>query len=519
MSSDRVSSTCGDSACKDRLFHKPGLIYFWIVNDECEPEVMNRMGKAFVDASASAVVLHARAGLRVPYGGTDWFDMIEQTVEDCADRDLRVWLYDEDPFPSGAAGGRVFIERPEFEAREIQCYTYGQQEQVLNVDGGEEFAEYEHEPMEGLFCFPAGTLLWCGLVNQETGETVDLTGKVGTVRRQWKILREWDSRYYYPDTPLYEHPRAMTQKPEYALRVPDVPPEMDLLACVARPTGRGSVYGGLPDTLNPEATEYFLKLTHERYLECVGDHFGDEIRAIFTDEPKMPSTYPYTRGMFENFEKKYGYDLKPRLCDLFCAEDRLTERARLTRLHYREWCGEQFEKAWLSPVGDWCEEHDIRLVGHISPEDDPVEQSKNLGSLFPLFKHFALPGIDLIIPAVGDHRHPLINVGILSATGAAAQLDKPGVLSESLACGGVDPDMEKARTILVWQTMMGMTTPVVHAALNSTEGLREIEAPPDYGPRSPHWETMQEIQDEIKPIQDVVRRGIQVAPVAVVWPI
>ena len=54
-------------------------------------------------------------------------------------------------------------------------------------------------------------------------------------------------------------------------------------------------------------------------------------------------------------------------------------------------------------------------VGHISPEDDPVQQSSSVGDLFPLFPYFSVPGFDLIIPAVGDHNHPLITLGVLSA--------------------------------------------------------------------------------------------------------
>ena len=69
--------------------------------------------------------------LRVPYGGEDWFNMIRKTTERCAKLGLQVWLYDEDPYPSGAVGGRVFIERPEFEFRAIERFEFNPNEGLL----------------------------------------------------------------------------------------------------------------------------------------------------------------------------------------------------------------------------------------------------------------------------------------------------------------------------------------------------------------------------------------------------
>lgn len=47
----------------------------------------------------------------------DAFRTLEAGVEACARLGLEVWLYDEDGYPSGAAGGLVLAENPEFEAR------------------------------------------------------------------------------------------------------------------------------------------------------------------------------------------------------------------------------------------------------------------------------------------------------------------------------------------------------------------------------------------------------------------
>ena len=48
-----------------------------------------------------------------------------------------------------------------------------------------------------------------------------------------------------------------------------------------------SFYNGTTyvDTMNREATETFLQMTHQRYVEACGARIGDSILGIFTDEP------------------------------------------------------------------------------------------------------------------------------------------------------------------------------------------------------------------------------------------
>lgn len=41
------------------------------------------------------------------------------------------------------------------------------------------------------------------------------------------------------------------------------------------------------DTMNPKATEAFIRSAHEKYEQTVGEEFGRAVPAIFTDEPRM----------------------------------------------------------------------------------------------------------------------------------------------------------------------------------------------------------------------------------------
>jgi hypothetical protein len=72
----------------------------------------------------------------------------------------------------GNAGGRLTMEHPEFQAMEIK-----------------RFEPAPAAEAKGLYCFPTGTLLWCGLVNETTRATTDLTSRAGLVRRRSLSLR------------------------------------------------------------------------------------------------------------------------------------------------------------------------------------------------------------------------------------------------------------------------------------------------------------------------------------------
>ena len=484
-------------------FPPPGCAYFWFLNDGCDFDHLRRQIHEFAQAGVTAICPHARSGLLVPYAGADWFDLIRRIVQECAEVGLKVWLYDEDYCPSGVAGGWITAEYPEYVARAIECFQFDPAQMST-----------------GLFCFPEGRLLWAGLVPDDEAteaDAVDLKARVGMLRNRWEVYEEWDSRWYYPATPLYKCPRSWTCDTEFGLQVPDIPAGMRLVAFVARPVEPHGSWNALPDALNASATEMFLKRIYDGYRDAVGEYFGSVIPAVFTDEPKYAGRHPWTPGMCEDFQVRYGYDLGPRLYDLFTAAD--TPRTMLTRIHYRQLCGERFRSAWLQPVHDWCHSNGLKLVGHISPEDDPVEQANTISNLFPTYRYFEIPGLDLIIPAVGDKDHPLINIGVVATVSAAQQQNRPGVLSESLGASGLDFTADGAQRILYWQTVMGMTTPVIHAAFASTEGPRLYDAPPDFGPDSTRWDRMKQIHAEIVQYQRVILGARQEAPVAILWPI
>lgn len=221
--------------------------------------------------------------------------------------------------------------------------------------------------------------------------------------------------------------------------------------------------------------------------------------------------------MFASFRRRHGYDLRPRLEAVF--SNRECPHEMKVRLDYREWISRRFEEAWVKPVARWCRSRGVALIGHFSPEEDPINQASCIGNLFPLQKHMSWAGFDIIIPAVGDQRHPLLNVSAVSALSAAQQNRQPGVCCESLGASGPDITPYQIARILAWQVLNGVNLAVLHAGFHSQMGLRRLEAPPDYGPNSPLWESIQTMHKELASFLRITLRATQEAPVAILWPI
>ena len=57
--------------------------------------------------------VHPRPGLMTPYLSDDWFRLWKVALDEAERLDMNVWIYDENSYPSGFAGGLVPEAMPE----------------------------------------------------------------------------------------------------------------------------------------------------------------------------------------------------------------------------------------------------------------------------------------------------------------------------------------------------------------------------------------------------------------------
>ena len=93
-----------------------GLIPLWFWNDDLQDAVLLEQLHAFYEAGFGGVAPHPRLGLsrRVGYLTDEYFRLLRLVVAEAARLGMKVILYDEGSYPSGAANGAVVAENPEY---------------------------------------------------------------------------------------------------------------------------------------------------------------------------------------------------------------------------------------------------------------------------------------------------------------------------------------------------------------------------------------------------------------------
>ena len=98
---DRMWSEFSNPDCRFR--GKP----FWAWNGKLEAEELRRQIRVMKQMGLGGFFMHSRVGLNTAYLSDEWFEMIAACNDEARKQQMEAWLYDEDRWPSGAAGGLV----------------------------------------------------------------------------------------------------------------------------------------------------------------------------------------------------------------------------------------------------------------------------------------------------------------------------------------------------------------------------------------------------------------------------
>lgn len=89
---------------------------FWVWNDKVTREKIDTQLVSYHSIGIMQLIIHPRPGLVTPYLGPEWFELVNYAVLKAKSLGMKVWLYDENSYPSGFAGGNVPAEMPESRA-------------------------------------------------------------------------------------------------------------------------------------------------------------------------------------------------------------------------------------------------------------------------------------------------------------------------------------------------------------------------------------------------------------------
>ncbi len=154
--------------------------------------------------------------------------------------------------------------------------------------------------------------------------------------------------------------------------------------------------GNYPNLLNKDATEYFIKITHEKYASAMKNALGKAVTAVFTDEPKAPAG-AFNKELAEKYETLYGESILPHL-PLIAERVAPTEKNAYILRRWYDLCSRMFCDNFLLPCKKWANEHGIAFTGHMDKDHDPLGCMDGGGNfnLMRALRCFDIPGVDVI---------------------------------------------------------------------------------------------------------------------------
>ncbi|HAX03026.1 MAG: hypothetical protein A2Y45_06295 [Tenericutes bacterium GWC2_34_14] len=102
---------------------------FWAWNGDMNDEEVIEQIQGFYRQGFGGFFIHARAGLTIPYMGKTWMHACDLAIQEAKRLGLSVWLYDEDGWPSGFAGGKVNALGKDYHIKKLNI-SYSKQEEV-----------------------------------------------------------------------------------------------------------------------------------------------------------------------------------------------------------------------------------------------------------------------------------------------------------------------------------------------------------------------------------------------------
>ena len=104
------------------------VLAFWSLNGKLTEKELKNQINAFKRVGYGGFFLHARGGLETEYFSEEWFSMLRYAAEYGYSIGLEAYLYDENGWPSGYAGGRVPRKNKTFCQSFMEFITYSEKD-------------------------------------------------------------------------------------------------------------------------------------------------------------------------------------------------------------------------------------------------------------------------------------------------------------------------------------------------------------------------------------------------------
>jgi hypothetical protein len=446
-------------------FQNPSSEYratpFWAWNNKLNADELVWQIEQFKKLGFGGFHMHVRTGLATEYLSDEYMGIVYACVEKARAEKMLAWLYDEDRWPSGSAGGAVTKDK-RYRQRYLRLTRHP--------------AAAERDPK----------LVACFDISLNDGGQLD----------HYRRIKDEETTQGFK---LYAYAETASPDPWYNKQT-------------------------YVNTLDTAAIREFIRVTHERYKSRFANDFGSVIPAIFTDEPQFSRketlrfahedrdvTLPWTDDLAETFAAAYsGENLIDSIPELLW--DLPQDAVSVIRYHYHDHICERFTAAFADQCGAWCSAHHIMLTGHMMEEPTLESQTHAIGEAMRSYRSFQLPGIDMLC----DRRE---FTTAKQTQSAVRQYAYAGMLSELYGVTNWDFDFRGHKLQGDWQAALGVTVRVPHLSWVSMNGEAKRDYPGTFNYQAPWYEQYPYIENHFARINTALTRGKALARVGVIHPI
>jgi hypothetical protein len=444
-----------------KMFADPPAEYrsapLWVWNDRMTKDQIKRELEDFKARGIGGAFIHPRPGLITPYLTDEWFSLCAYAVEVGKGLGLKIWIYDENSYPSGFAGGHVPAAMPDA------------------ARSGLRMRKYEGPPPAKLDPAPL-VILRRTLTGLE-----DITGK-----------------------PPLPGPDAAT----YFV--------FDVVRSAPSPWHGGFTY---VDIMRKDVTEKFLDLTLNAYKRAIGKEFGLTVPGVFQDEAEISpaggmEAVNYTPALFQAFQTRWGYDLRLELIGLF---EEVGNWKRVRHDFYATLL-DLFIENWAKPYYAYATDNKLIFTGHYWEHEWPRPRVSPDNLAMAAYAH--MPGVDILMNeySTGPDAQFGNDRAVREIRSSANQRGHERTMSETYGAGGWDLTFADQKRIGDWEYALGVNFLNQHLSYATIMGARKRDHPLSFSDHEPWWPYYNTLADYFGRLSVAMSLGRQMNKVAVIEP-
>ncbi len=419
---------------------------FFVWNYKITKQEIDNYLNDFKKSGILQVFVHPRPGLITEYLSDEWFDLFKYTVEKGKEMGMKVWIYDENSYPSGFAGGHVPDRMPE----------------SVNQGQGLRMTRFDVLPDT------ADKYYLC--LKEENGIFTDVTATLESEKGK-------NGKYLLFSKTF---------------------------------NGKSDWYGGFTyvDLLYPGVTQKFIEVTMTGYEKNVGTEFGLTVPGTFTDEPQInsPGGIRWTPDLFEVFKGKWHYDLRTQLPSLY---EEVGDWKKV-RHNYTQTLLQMFIDRWAKPWYAFCEEKGLKFTGHYWEHEWPnMRPGGDNMAMYAWFQVPGIDMLfnqwnD------STPRAQFGNVrSVKELSSAANQTGRQRKLSETYGGAGWELTFTEMKRLGDWEYALGVNLMNQHLSHITLAGARKYDYPLTFTYHEPWWNDYKYLNDHYARLSIALSAGLQ----------